>query len=66
MINNKINTKNLLALFCADVEIKLLKESDQETYKDKLYTSSEIIKQLEKSMFDLLSILENNKYNYDK
>ena len=66
MINNKINNQNLLALFCADVEIKLLKESDQETYKDKLYTSNEIIKQLQKSMFDLLSILENNKYNYDK
>lgn len=58
-----ITLSETLAIFCADIEIKLLLEDDQETYKDKLFSKDEIMEQMEKSMIALLKIFNNAGYD---
>ena len=57
-----ITLPETLGLFCADIEVKLLLEDDQETYKEKLFSKDEIMEQMEKSMIALLKILNNAGY----
>jgi DNA polymerase I-like protein with 3'-5' exonuclease and polymerase domains len=65
-MNDKINLKNICALLCSDVDIFLLKESDQETDVDKTFTVEEVRSQLENSMLKIMTVLENNGYDIDK
>lgn len=50
--------KEIMALFCSDIDIFLLKEKDQKTDKKKAYTAREIRKQLVESSNKLLDLLE--------
>jgi len=62
-MERNMSLEDVLALLCADVDIFLLKEDDQKTDKDKVYTASEIRNQLKKSSEKLLGILL--KYGID-
>jgi hypothetical protein len=53
--------RELLAFFCADVEVFLLRDESQENYLDKLYSKEEIINQLENSLTKTLSIYKFRK-----
>jgi hypothetical protein len=57
-----ITLSETIAIFCADIEIKLLLEDDQETYKEKLFSKEEIMEQMEKSMIALLKIFTNTGF----
>lgn len=52
-----MNVKYSLAMLCADIDIFLLMEDDQETDKNKMFTTEEIRNQLEKSMSKLANML---------
>ncbi|GLU56466.1 hypothetical protein Dfri01_59270 [Dyadobacter frigoris] len=56
----------LLSSFCADVEIFLLREEDQETYKEKVYNRDEIIDQLKFSLKKYTNLLSTCGINIDK
>jgi hypothetical protein len=53
--------RELLQIFCADVEVCLLRDESQENYLDKLYSKEEIINQLENTLLKTLSISEFKK-----
>ena len=53
---HELTLRDLLALFCADVETFLLLDEAQENYLDKLYSKEEIINQLENTLKKTLSI----------
>lgn len=54
---------SLVAFILADIDIFLLKEEDQETDKDKLYSAEEIRSQLIKSRDKMLSIFDKSGLN---
>lgn len=61
-----LSIKELLVLLCADIEIFLTLDDDQETLKDKLYTAEEINNQLYNSISKLANVLRQQGYNIDK
>jgi hypothetical protein len=61
-----VSTIELLALLLSDIEIYLLMEDDQETLKDKLYTSKEIQDQFSISMDKIANILYQHGYDLTK
>lgn len=48
--HNETTLRELLALFCADIDIFLLQDEAQENDLDKMYSKEEIREQLHKSM----------------
>ena len=50
MTNRETTLKDLLALFCADVDIFLLRDESQENDLDKMYSKEEIREQLHKTI----------------
>jgi hypothetical protein len=66
MKQDKLTIRSLLALFCADIDIKLLCEKDQETTKNLKYTPRQIRGRLNKSINLICSVLEKNGYNLDE
>jgi|DEB19_MinimDraft_3_1074340.scaffolds.fasta_scaffold18160_6 hypothetical protein len=65
-MNNKITIRNLCALLCADIDIKLLRKPDQETDLIRKFNVSEIRSQIEDSMIRVINVLEESNYNIDK
>jgi hypothetical protein len=54
--NNETTLRELLALFCADIDIFLLQDEAQENDLDKLYSKEEIREQLHKTMDKFTSL----------
>jgi len=50
MTNSETTLKELLALFCADIDIFLLQDESQENDLDKMYSKEEIREQLHRTM----------------
>jgi hypothetical protein len=48
--HNETTLRELLALFCADIDIFLLQDKEQKNDLDKLYSKEEIREQLHKTM----------------
>lgn len=61
-----LTLKEVLALLCADVDIFLLREKDQQTDKDKTYTAREIRVQLTESSKKLIRVLESYGISTDR
>ena len=55
-MNEEITLRSLLALFCADIDIFLLKDESQKNDLDELYTKEEIREQLKKTGVKFLSL----------
>jgi hypothetical protein len=53
--NEEVTLKSFIALIMADIDIFLLQEENQQTDKDKLFTTEEIRNQLEKTMIKFVS-----------
>lgn len=53
---NETTLRELLALFCADIDIFLLQDEAQENDLDKLYSKEEIREQLHKTMKKFTSL----------
>jgi type VI protein secretion system component VasF len=66
MTQDKLTIKTLLALFCSDIDIKLLCEKDQVTTKNLTYTPRQIRNRLNKSIGLICSVLEQNGYDLDE
>jgi hypothetical protein len=66
MKDKNISIKELMAVIAADIDIKLLKELDQETDKDKLFSNVEIREQIIKTMTTLQKVLRDCGINIDK
>lgn len=64
--SNNLNLESLLAITMADIDIFLLKEEDQETDKNKLYSAEEIRHQLEETMIKMTNTLEKLGLNLSK
>jgi hypothetical protein len=58
---NEMTLRDLLAVFCADIEVFLLRDEEQENYLDKLYSKEEILEQLEKTLKKTLNLPINPK-----
>lgn len=58
--NTPLNFKIFLSMIMADIDIFLLKEEDQETDKDKLYTKEEIRNQLHGTLNKVLRVLRDD------
>ena len=56
MENNNTSLEELLAIFCADIDIFLLQDEAQENDLDKVYTKDEIRQQLEKTLIKFTSL----------
>jgi len=54
--HDETTLRELLALFCADIDIFLLKDESQEKDLDKLYSKEEIREQLHKTMRKFTSL----------
>jgi hypothetical protein len=54
--HNETTLKELLALFCADIDIFLLQDEAQENDLDKMYSKEEIREQLHKTMKKFTSL----------
>lgn len=54
--DKEITLSDLLAFFCADVEIFLLKDESQDKYLDKLFSKEEILEQLENTLHKVYSL----------
>jgi hypothetical protein len=55
-IIESVKVEELLALFCADIDIFLLQDEAQQNDLDKLYTKDEIREQLKKSLIKFISL----------
>ena len=64
--NKNVSTIELLALLLADIEIFLLMEDDQETLKDKLYTSKQITDQFHTSIGKMYKVMSEQGYDLFK
>ena len=58
---NETTLRDLLAVFCADVEVFLLRDESQKNYLDKFYSKVEILEQLEKTLIKMLNLPINPK-----
>jgi hypothetical protein len=65
-LNKSISTIELLALLLSDIEIFLLMEDDQETLKDKLYTSKQITDQFHTSIGKMYKVMSEQGYDLFK
>ena len=61
---NEMTLRDLLAVFCADFEVFLLRDEGQKNYLDKLYSKEEILEQLENTLKKTLSLPINPKLYY--
>lgn len=61
MTEKNVTLEDLLILFCADIDVFLLQDENQENDLDKLYTKDEIREQLSKTLikFNSLSVEPN-------
>lgn len=64
--NRKLDIKGIICLMAADVQIKLLMNKDQVTYKKKLYSKEEIIKQLQKTTILLSEVMIKQGFDINK
>lgn len=55
-IIESVKVEDLLALFCADIDIFLLQDEAQQNDLDKLYTKEEIREQLKKTLVKFISL----------
>ena len=58
-----LNLHLLLSMTMADIDIFLLKEEDQITDKNKMYSKEEIREQLTKTVSKVVNLLEENGCN---
>ena len=65
MLQKKTNLLDLIGLILTDIDTSLLKEEDQETDKDKLYTVEEIRAQLIETCKNVSVILDKG-YDLEK
>ena len=61
--NEELNLQWLIAFTMSDIDIFLLKEEDQETDKEQLYTKEEIRQQLEKTLCKILNVMSDCGYD---
>jgi hypothetical protein len=64
--NQELTLSTLITLAMADVDTKLLRESDQETVKDGLFSPYVIQVQLKQTAYDLLLALQSFGYDINK
>jgi hypothetical protein len=61
--NEELNLQWLIAFTVSDIDIFLLKEEDQETDKEQLYTKEEIRQQFEKTLCKILNVMSDCGYD---
>ena len=61
--NKELNLHWLIALTMSDIDIFLLKEEDQQTDKEQLYTKEEIRQQLTKTLSKILNVVKDCGYD---
>ena len=61
--NEELNLQWLIAFTVSDIDIFLLKEEDQQTDKEQLYTNEEIRQQLTKTLSKILNVVKDCGYN---
>lgn len=66
ILPENITIKALVAMIMADIEIGLLKEADQETDINKVFTNEEIREQLDKTGKRIISALKVSHIDVDE
>ena len=61
--NEELNLQWLIAFTMSDIDIFLLKEEDQQTDKEQLYTKEEIRQQLTKTLSKILNVVKDCGYD---
>ena len=61
--NEELNLQWLIAFTMSDIDIFLLKEEDQQTDKEQLYTKEEIRQQLIKTLSKILNVVKDCGYD---
>ena len=61
--NEELNLQWLVAFTMSDIDIFLLKEEDQQTDKEQLYTKEEIRQQLTKTLSKILNVMKDCGYD---
>ena len=61
--NEELNLQWLVAFTMSDIDIFLLKEEDQQTDKEQLYTNEEIRQQLTKTLSKILNVVKDCGYD---
>jgi len=61
--NEELNLHWLIAFTMSDIDIFLLKEEDQQTDKEQLYTNEEIRQQLTKTLSKILNVMKDCGYD---